>query len=137
MQRVQTSPDNWGFRGEAEPELAIAVGAIETVGAEPLVVADDGFAARIVAVRRDIDRGAVGGDDDRRSGAAEADADEDLRLRLGWGREEKRASGYGGHDGFGNESFYVCEFHNGPPDYTRMNTGGGERVVRNICAAAV
>lgn len=110
LQRVQTSPDNWGFRGEAEPELAIAVGAIETVGAEPLVVADDGFAARIVAVRRDIDRGAVGGDDDRRSGAAEADADEDLRLRLGWGREEKRASGYGGHDGFVTSPFTFASF---------------------------
>jgi hypothetical protein len=37
----------------------------------------------------------------------------------------------------GERNFYVCEFHNGPPDYTRMNTGEGKHVVRNFCAAAV
>ena len=28
-------------------------------------------------------------------------------------RAAQSAGGYGGHDGFCNDSFYICEFHNG------------------------
>ena len=97
----------------AEPRLAIAVGANEAVIANPFVVADDGFAAAIVAIWRDVYRRTVCRGDDDGSGAAEAESDEDLRLRLGWGREEECAGGNSGDYGLCNESFYVCDFHNG------------------------
>ncbi len=93
--------------------LAIAVGAIETVRTNPLVVADDGFAASIEAIGRDINRCGIRRSNDDRRWASEAEADENLRLRLGWGREEKSAGGDGGHNSFCNDSFYICEFHNG------------------------
>jgi hypothetical protein len=85
---------------------------IEAMSADPFIVADDGFAAAvaIVAIGRDID--GRGGYVDRR-GMTEAKANDDLGLRLGWGREEERAGGDCGDDGPGNESFYIGDFHNG------------------------
>jgi len=55
----------------------------------------------------DIDRG----DDWGR--APEAESNHDLGLRLGGGREQKRAGGDCGDHCFGGESFYIGELHNG------------------------
>jgi len=69
--------------------LAIAVAMVEAVCADPFVVADDGVAAGVVAIGRDVDGCGT---------AAEAESDEDLSLGPGWGREQERACGNSGDE---------------------------------------
>jgi len=55
-----------------ETALAIAIGAIETMGAEPFFVADEGVTAGVVAVGCGLYVNGCGGDVDTRCGTAEA-----------------------------------------------------------------